>query len=400
MFSLIITVVSIALVAALALATLYYGRAVAEDGVSSAKAVRVVNAGEQVMGALSLYYAEHGSYPPTLDALVSDHYLRTMPELALAEPASSLGIIPTAYAAPVTTGHWTYDSATGYVAYASPALTPNVCAKVNWHVARKDLVLNTLDTGATAATQCVSDQSGLKVVFRSKVPGNIWNTYCPTVMANGKCADGVLEGTAAAIEAGTYNESSGVCVFNCKPAGTGTAAPSTPSGTGVVVVELRAGYPADRLYEEVYGMPPEGSALTSFRVLGVQPQCPPGGTAAAPGVDQPYGFDEYTWDEAYVPENSGILRTVCLPLSGAPSAASFVQRSGGNETLEAEVGATPRISQASSSANTEIWVENTHTGEQYLLQAVSLWNYPESGYRHVEVNVLGGPLFWKWYNGE
>lgn len=62
MFSLIVTIISIALVAALALATLYYG------------------------GAAELYRADIGAYPLSMDDLVAQKYLSSVP-VAAAQPA-------------------------------------------------------------------------------------------------------------------------------------------------------------------------------------------------------------------------------------------------------------------------------------------------------------------------
>jgi len=54
MFSLIITIISIALVAALALATLYYGGDAFNQGRAGAEASRIINEGQQVAGGVSL----------------------------------------------------------------------------------------------------------------------------------------------------------------------------------------------------------------------------------------------------------------------------------------------------------------------------------------------------------
>lgn len=58
MFSLIITVISIALVAALALATIYYGGSAFNKGSDGAKAAQLINEGQQVNGAVAMYKAD------------------------------------------------------------------------------------------------------------------------------------------------------------------------------------------------------------------------------------------------------------------------------------------------------------------------------------------------------
>lgn len=58
MFSLIITIISIALVAALALATIYYGGTAFNKGSAAAVASQLINEGQQINGAVALYRAD------------------------------------------------------------------------------------------------------------------------------------------------------------------------------------------------------------------------------------------------------------------------------------------------------------------------------------------------------
>lgn len=80
MFSLIITIISIALVAALAVATLYYGGDAFNKNGVRAQAVKVVNAGQQINGAVEMYKAQKGEVPKTLDDLVDTKLLKGIPE--------------------------------------------------------------------------------------------------------------------------------------------------------------------------------------------------------------------------------------------------------------------------------------------------------------------------------
>ena len=64
MFSLIITIISIALVAALAVATIYYGGAAFNKGSADAAASQLMNAAQQVQGAVVLYAQDHGGAKP------------------------------------------------------------------------------------------------------------------------------------------------------------------------------------------------------------------------------------------------------------------------------------------------------------------------------------------------
>jgi hypothetical protein len=58
MFSLIITIISIALVAALALATIYYGGSAFNRGSDGARASQLINEGQQINGAVTMFLAD------------------------------------------------------------------------------------------------------------------------------------------------------------------------------------------------------------------------------------------------------------------------------------------------------------------------------------------------------
>lgn len=80
MFSLIVAVISIALVAVLAAATIYYGGDAFKKNGVKAKAVQVVNAGQQINGAIEVYKAQKGTVPASLDNLISENVLKSIPE--------------------------------------------------------------------------------------------------------------------------------------------------------------------------------------------------------------------------------------------------------------------------------------------------------------------------------
>jgi hypothetical protein len=61
MFSLIITIISIALVAALALATIYYGGSAFRQGGDAALAAQYINEGQQLSGAAAIVEANGGA---------------------------------------------------------------------------------------------------------------------------------------------------------------------------------------------------------------------------------------------------------------------------------------------------------------------------------------------------
>lgn len=80
MFSLIITIISIVLVAALALATIYYGGSAFTGGSAKAAASTVVSQAQQISGAITLSQNDNGgAFPADVAALVSGNYLQAAP---------------------------------------------------------------------------------------------------------------------------------------------------------------------------------------------------------------------------------------------------------------------------------------------------------------------------------
>lgn len=83
MFSLIITIISIALVAALALATIYYGGTAFNKGSAEATASQLINEGQQINGAVAMARADFASGALTTEkATVADlapSYLAQIP---------------------------------------------------------------------------------------------------------------------------------------------------------------------------------------------------------------------------------------------------------------------------------------------------------------------------------
>ena len=79
MFSLIITIISIALVAALAVATIYYGGDAFNQGTTKAKASTIVNQAQQIAGANTLYKSNTGGFAADVAALVTNSYLASAP---------------------------------------------------------------------------------------------------------------------------------------------------------------------------------------------------------------------------------------------------------------------------------------------------------------------------------
>ena len=87
MYSLIITLISIALVAALALATLYYGSDAFNKGDDAATVVKVLNTGQQVAGAFQLATADKATQSidvlVSMQSLLAEQYLVSVPSVNL-----------------------------------------------------------------------------------------------------------------------------------------------------------------------------------------------------------------------------------------------------------------------------------------------------------------------------
>jgi len=78
-FSLLIVIVSIALVASLATATIYFGGDAFTSAGADAEAARAISESQQLAGAITLYKAAEGADVTDLSVLVSSNYLTTLP---------------------------------------------------------------------------------------------------------------------------------------------------------------------------------------------------------------------------------------------------------------------------------------------------------------------------------
>lgn len=83
MFQLIVAIISILLIAALSLASLYYGGDAMTSGAAKSAAATFVNQGQQVAGAHALYKTGNGGTPvadgSNLSELVTGEYLAAVP---------------------------------------------------------------------------------------------------------------------------------------------------------------------------------------------------------------------------------------------------------------------------------------------------------------------------------
>lgn len=119
MFSLIISIISIALVAALAAATVYFGGAAFNKGSAGADASTFINAGQQVAGAFTLAAAD-GYTVATVEDLNAGDAVKTKGEIYLAQ-------IPSYKGTP-----FTVSTEVGETSYSTIVLdSDDVCKEIN-----------------------------------------------------------------------------------------------------------------------------------------------------------------------------------------------------------------------------------------------------------------------------
>lgn len=174
MFSLIITIISIALVAALALATIYYGGSAFNKGAASANASKMMNQSQQILAADRLYRVDHeGQMPPDMGTLVTGGYLKSIPTAAASDSNF------TANAAAVSWVMVATASGRGYQ-YSSSSIDSDSCKSINQMSFGQDGILGAVFSGFK--TQCYGpDTSNLTVLVLSD----------PTLFTTGSVAAGL-----------------------------------------------------------------------------------------------------------------------------------------------------------------------------------------------------------------
>lgn len=109
MFSLIIALISIALVAGLAMASLSYLGPSLSNATEKVGAAKLINETEQIQGAITMFRADHKRLPTSLEELTQDSaYLRQLPS-----------------------GFW--RSSLAYIQTTDSAVDPQVCLAFNKH---------------------------------------------------------------------------------------------------------------------------------------------------------------------------------------------------------------------------------------------------------------------------
>lgn len=122
MFSLIITIISIALVAALALATIYYGGTAFNKGSAEAKASQLINEGQQINGAVAMLRADIAS-GQSFDVNSTEVGVQAPSTIAHLTVSSHLAQVPTSFDAD--------GLLSANVAQTANTVTSAVCDAVN-----------------------------------------------------------------------------------------------------------------------------------------------------------------------------------------------------------------------------------------------------------------------------
>lgn len=152
MFSLIITIISVALVAALALATLYYGGDAFNQGRADAKAAQLLLQGQQLLAAADMYKVNHGVFPPNKQAMVDEGYLKSIP-IAQGEAAGTAWAENEEWVMPLP----------GAPVFLLPATEEAPCKRVNFRSYRMDGIL--AEVNESIAAQCYgTNTAALKTV--------------------------------------------------------------------------------------------------------------------------------------------------------------------------------------------------------------------------------------------
>jgi hypothetical protein len=120
MFQLIVAVISIALVAALAIASIFYGGEAFTKSSEKANVTALVNQAQQISGAYQLYKTDNGSAPAAIGDLTTGNYLASLPT----PPKVALG-----------TAAWAFNAGVVEIALkadtADTPLTNSVCVEVS-----------------------------------------------------------------------------------------------------------------------------------------------------------------------------------------------------------------------------------------------------------------------------
>lgn len=163
MMSFIISIISILLVAILALVSVLYVSDALNKGSSMARATESINQGTQILAAMDLFKVDHGRYPDDVQELVDFNYLKEVPSLKLAQ---SPYLYTQAVALAQEKRQWVIPKAGVPLAWTEAVSQQDfkeICKSVNYKTRRYDGILKRIQ--ATPETQCFGpDLNDLRIV--------------------------------------------------------------------------------------------------------------------------------------------------------------------------------------------------------------------------------------------
>lgn len=163
MFSLITVIVSVVLVVALLMVTMYHGGDTLEKSRADARAAEIIQQGQQLTGAAVIYNAQTGSWPQSIQVLLDEGYLKNLPGVQLAAIQPKFELISSAYAADIA--YWEMPLA-GQPTFKLSLPVPELdCRAINKHVRGDDGILTKATREKSA--QCYGDNGALTVVVNA-----------------------------------------------------------------------------------------------------------------------------------------------------------------------------------------------------------------------------------------
>lgn len=165
MFSLIITILSIAMVVAMVALGGYYGGSSVLAAQNQATAVRLKSEESQIMGAVDIFQADKGRYPNDLQELYSAGYLNSIPSGWVAQlwPARGFEFISAAYAQD-NSGGWS-TPVQGQPIFTTTANIPlEVCSHYNFISRGDDGILK--QPFESQAAQCYGSENAYRILVR------------------------------------------------------------------------------------------------------------------------------------------------------------------------------------------------------------------------------------------
>lgn len=169
MFSLIIAIVSIALIVALIALGGYFGGDAITDAQAKTQAIRLVNEETQILAAMEMFQAENKRYPASVNELVSTGFLRSIPQgvnLPSVAAAASFEFVSSAHAESVDVSGlgWGMPQAGTPVISTSPKVPLVVCKAYNKVSRGDDGILR--QPFESLPAQCYGADGNYRIVVR------------------------------------------------------------------------------------------------------------------------------------------------------------------------------------------------------------------------------------------